>query len=57
MKGDVVGDTDDDDKVRTKASQKRVTATHCTEEFYFRTQDIHSSSLISEERYARGVRK
>ncbi len=31
MKGDVVGDTDDDDEVRTKVSQKRVTATHCTD--------------------------
>jgi hypothetical protein len=57
MKGDVIGDNDDDDEVRTKVSQKCVTATRYTAEFFLRTQDIQGSPLKSEERYARGLRK
>jgi hypothetical protein len=37
-KGDVDDDADDDDEVRTSASQNHVTATPSTEEFFLRTQ-------------------
>jgi hypothetical protein len=33
----VEDDADDDDEVRTNASQNRATATLCTEEFFLRT--------------------
>ncbi len=40
-KGDVVIDADDDDdEVRTSASQGHATATLCIEEFFLRTQYI-----------------
>jgi hypothetical protein len=40
-KGDVIIDADDDDEeVRTSASQNRAIATLCTEEFFLRTQYI-----------------
>jgi hypothetical protein len=37
-KGNVNGDADDYDEVRTSASQNHVTATQRTEEFFLRTQ-------------------
>jgi hypothetical protein len=37
-KGDGIVDVDDDDEVRTSASQNHVTATLCTEEIFLRTQ-------------------
>jgi hypothetical protein len=37
-KGDGIVDVDDDDEVRTSASQNHVTATLCTEEIFHRTQ-------------------
>ncbi len=37
-KGDVVDDADDDEEVRTSASQNRATAILSTEEFFLRTQ-------------------
>jgi hypothetical protein len=40
-KGNVVSDAYDDYEVRTSASQNRVTATVCTEEFFLRTQYIY----------------
>jgi hypothetical protein len=40
-KGDVVIDADDDgDEVRTSSSRNPLTATLCTEGFFFRTQYI-----------------
>ncbi len=55
-KGDVNDDADDDDEVRTSASQNRATATLSTEEFLFRTQHLLYSSppLISAERCGGG---
>jgi hypothetical protein len=38
QKGDVVDDADDDNEVRTSASQNRATTTQGTEEFILRTQ-------------------
>jgi hypothetical protein len=37
-KGDVDDDTDDDNEVRSSASQNRATATMSTEEFLLRTK-------------------
>jgi hypothetical protein len=37
-KGNVNGDADDNDEVRTSASQNHATATQSTEEFFLRTQ-------------------
>jgi hypothetical protein len=42
-KGDVVVVADDDDEVRTRASENHVTATLCTEEFFLGT---HISSEV-----------
>jgi hypothetical protein len=42
-KGDVVAVADDDDEVRTRASENHVTATLCTEEFFLGT---HISSEV-----------
>jgi hypothetical protein len=39
-KGDVAVNADDDDEVRTSASQNIVTVTMCTEEFFLRNQYV-----------------
>jgi hypothetical protein len=57
-KGYVDDDADDDDEVRTSASQNCATATLSTEEFFLGTQYcIYSSPLISAERCVGGGRK
>jgi hypothetical protein len=40
-KGDVIDDADDDDELRTSASQNHVTATLFTDELFLRTQYIY----------------
>ncbi len=45
-KRDVIVDDDNDDGVRTSASQNHATAILCTEEFFLRTQyTVYSSPL------------
>ncbi len=46
-KRDVIIDADDDNyEVRTNVSQNHVTATLCTEEFFFRTQyTVHTVAI------------
>jgi hypothetical protein len=39
-KRDVENDANDDDEVRTNASQNQATATLSTEEFFLRTQNL-----------------
>jgi hypothetical protein len=49
-KVDVVDDADDDDEVRTNASQNRASETLSTGEFFLRTRYLYSSPHISAER-------
>ncbi len=53
-KGGVVDDADDDNEVRTSASQNHATATMCTEEFFLRRLGVYSSPLMSSEGVWRG---
>jgi hypothetical protein len=49
-KGDVLIVADDNDEVRTSASQNHMTAILCTEELFLRNQYMYNSPLMSAER-------
>jgi hypothetical protein len=53
-KGGVIDDADDDNEVRTSASQNHATETMCTEEFFLRRLGVYSSPLMSSEGVGRG---